>query len=74
MSALKVTQIGNSVGLILTKEVLAALKVGKGDAVYWTETPDGIRLSPYDQAFEAQMEAAREVMKRRRSVLRELAK
>lgn len=74
MIALKLTQIGNSVGVILPKEVLARLKVEKGDTLYVTDSPDGVRLTPHDPEFEAQMEAAREIMKRRRAVLRELAK
>lgn len=74
MHALKVTQIGNSVGVILPKELLARLKVEKGDTLYVTETPDGVALHPYDPVFEEQMKAARAVMKKRRAVLRELAK
>ncbi len=74
MSALKLTQIGNSVGVILPKEVLARLKLEKGDTVYLTENPDGVTLSPNDPTFEAQVEAARGIMKKRRAVLRELAK
>jgi putative addiction module antidote len=74
MHALKLTQIGNSVGVILPKELLAKLKLEKGDTLYVTDSPDGVRLTPHDPAFEAQMEAAREIMKRRRAVLRELAK
>ncbi len=75
MSALKLTQIGNSVGVILPKEVLAKLNVGKGDTVYLTEAAmGGFNLSPYDDEFEHQMEAARAIMKKRRNVLRELAK
>ena len=72
--ALKVTQIGNSVGVILPKEVLARLKVGKGDSLFVTEVPDGVALRPYDEQFEQQMALAREIMKKRRAVLRELAK
>jgi putative addiction module antidote len=74
MTTLKVTQIGNSLGLILPKELLARLKLEKGDAVFITDTPDGIAMTPYDEAFETQMMAARVIMKRRRHVLRELAK
>lgn len=74
MHALKLTQIGNSVGVILPKELLAKLKLEKGDILYVTDSPDGVRLTPHDPAFESQMEAAREIMKRRRAVLRELAK
>jgi putative addiction module antidote len=74
MHALKLTQIGNSVGVILPKEVLAKLKVEKGDTVYVTESPDGLRITPHDPAFENQMTIARELMKEYRSVLHELAK
>ena len=73
-TALKITQIGNSVGVILPKEVLARLKVGKGDSLFVTEVPDGVALRPYDEQFEQQMALAREIMKKRRAVLRELAK
>jgi putative addiction module antidote len=74
MTALKLTQIGNSVGVILPKEMLARLKLEKGDTVYVTESAGGVSLTPYNQEFETQMEEARRVMKKRRSVLRELAK
>ena len=62
------------VGVILPKEILARLKLEKGDTVFVTDAADGIKLSPYNAEFEAQMTAARDVMKRRRHVLRELAK
>jgi len=74
MYTLKITAIGNSLGVVLPKEALARLKVSRGDALYVTETPDGFRLTPYDPAFEEQMTAARRVMKKRRAALRELAK
>ena len=71
---LKVRRIGNSLGVVLPKELLARLHVEKGDTVYATESPDGVRLTPFDPAFEQQMEAARKIMKARRNVLHELAK
>ena len=74
MTALKLTQIGNSVGVILPKEVLAKLKLEKGDTVFVTDAPNGVNLSPYSPDFETQMTLARGVMKKRRAVLRELAK
>jgi len=74
MSALKVTQIGNSLGVILPKEVLARLKVEKGDVLYLSEAVNGVLISPYNPEFEQQMDAARSIMKKRRAVLRELAK
>lgn len=74
MFTLKLTQIGNSVGVILPKEMLARLRVEKGDIVYATEAPDGYRITPHNAEFETQMKVAREIMKERRAVLRELAK
>ncbi len=74
MIELKLTSIGNSVGVVLPKETLARLKVNKGDTVYLTDSPDGYRLTPYNPEFEAQMTTARKIMKKRRAVLRELAK
>ncbi len=74
MHALKLTQIGNSIGVILPKELLARLKLEKGDVLHVTETPDGVRLTPHDPTFEVQMKAARAVMRKRRNVLHELAK
>ena len=74
MFSLKLTKIGNSLGLILPKEVLARLKLAKGDQIFITEAPEGYRITPHNPAFEAQMKAARKIMKRRRAVLRELAK
>jgi len=74
MTALKLTQIGNSVGVILPKEVLARLKLEKGDVVFVTDAPDGVLMTPYSAEFEVQMGEARRIMKKRRAVLRELAK
>lgn len=73
-TALKVTQIGNSVGVILPREVLARLKVGKGDSLFLTDLPGGVALRPYDDEFAEQMAVAREIMKEYRDVLHELAK
>jgi putative addiction module antidote len=74
MLKFKVAQIGNSLCLMLPKEAANKLKVVKGDEMFAIETEDGYRISPYDPAFERQMEAARKIMKKRRNVLRELAK
>jgi putative addiction module antidote len=74
MVKLKLTTVGSSTGVVLPKEVLARLKVGKGDTVFLTDAPDGYRITPYDPDFERQMELARRVMRERRNVLRQLAK
>jgi putative addiction module antidote len=75
MLSFKVTTVGTSAGLILTKEAIARLKVKKGDTVYLTEAPDGgYRLTPYDPDFARQMELAETVMHDDREILRALAK
>ena len=74
MHTLKLTQIGNSVGAIFPKELLARLRLEKGDEFYVTDTPEGLRITPHNPEFEAQMRVARDIMKERRAVLRELAK
>lgn len=70
---IKIIPIGNSNGVILPKETLARLNLHKGDTLYLTEGPQGIRLVPFDEEFAAQMEAAREVMRENRDVLQRLA-
>ena len=50
------------------------MKVVTGDIIYLTETPEGYTLTPYDSDFATQMDAARNIMKRRRGALHELAK
>ena len=74
MTALKLTQIGNSVGVILPKEVLARLKVGKGDKVFLSEVGDGVMLTPYDPALEEQVRLGREFMHEFRDTFHQLAK
>ncbi len=70
---LKVTQIGNSVGIVLPKEVLAKLRVSKGDTLTVTETPDGVNLSPFDEIRQKQIDVAEQVMRRNRNMLRKLS-
>jgi putative addiction module antidote len=70
----RVTTVGSSAGVVLPKEVLAKLRVQKGDTLYVSETPDGIELSPYDPDFDKELETARVVMRRHRNALRKLAK
>ena len=74
MSALKLTQIGNSVGVILPKEVLARLKVEKGDTLFLTEAANGVTLTPYDPSLEAQLKLGREFMRKYRDTFHQLAK
>lgn len=71
---LKITTIGNSAGVILPKELLARLRVGKGDELYALETPDGIKLTAFDPTLAAQMEVAEQIMREDRNVLHKLAR
>jgi putative addiction module antidote len=70
---LKITTIGNSAGVILPRELLARLRLGKGDELFAIETPDGVRLTTYDPTLAEQMEVAEQVMREDRQVLRKLA-
>ncbi len=74
MSALKLTQIGNSVGVILPKEVLARLKLQKGDTVFLTEAANGVTLTPYDPSLDEQLKLGREFMHEYRDTFHQLAK
>lgn len=74
MTTLRLTTIGNSTGVVLPKELLAKLRVEKGDSLYVVETPEGIQLTPYDPDFAKQMDIAEEIMHEDRDVLRRLAK
>ena len=74
MVALKVRKVGNSLGFSAPQEVWTTLRATEGDTVFFTASPDGFRLTPYDPEFERQMTVAREIMKEDRDLLRELAK
>jgi putative addiction module antidote len=75
MLTFKITTVGASAGLILTKEAMSRLKVQKGDTLFLTEAPGGgYRLTPYNPDFEHQMKLAEEIMHDDREILRALAK
>ena len=74
MLAVKVTTVGNSMGILLPKEVRNQLKVEKGDTLYLVETKEGYTLTPYQENFESQILAAEKVLKKYRNALHELAK
>lgn len=72
-TTVKVTTVGNSVGIVLPKEILARLNIQKGDTLYVTDTPDGVQLTPYNAEFDATMKVAQDIMRRYRDTLRKLA-
>ncbi len=70
----KVRKIGNSLGIVLSKELLDRLNVREGDDLLWAVTPDGVRLTPHDPDFEAVVHSNRNYMDRHRNALEDLAK
>lgn len=72
-AAVKVTTVGNSVGIVLPKDMLTRLNIQKGDTLYVTETPDGVQLTPYRADFDQTMKVAQDVMRRYRDTLKKLA-
>lgn len=70
---LKLTAIGNSTGVVLPRDLLEKLRVGRGDELMVLETPDGIKLTPYDPEFAQKMEVAEKIMREDRDLLRKLA-
>lgn len=74
MLSLKITKVGSSSGLVLTKEALAHLKAQQGDILYLTEAPGGgYRITPYNPDFERQLQLAESIMHDDRDILRALA-
>lgn len=72
-AVLKINAIGNSLGVVLPKELLTKLRVERGDSLYVTETPNGVELTPYRPDFARQMDLAEGIMGENRDVLRKLA-
>jgi putative addiction module antidote len=70
---LKVRKIGNSLGVVLPKDVLAKLRVGEGDELSVSETPEGVVLKAEDQDTAELMKLAEDIMRKRRRVLKALA-
>ncbi|MEP7155435.1 MAG: AbrB/MazE/SpoVT family DNA-binding domain-containing protein [Betaproteobacteria bacterium] len=74
MSRLKIVQIGDDCGVILPREWLTRLKPGTGDTLNVSVIPNGISLAPIDPDIDDQIVAARTIMKKRHTVLREIGK
>ena len=74
MTSLKLTRVGTSTGMIIPKEMLARMKVEKGDTLFAIETKEGYLITPYDPAIADQLDAGREFMKEYRETFKALAK
>ena len=75
MVELKVRKFGNSLGVVLPKDVINRLRTKDGQPLFLIEAPDGgYRLTPYDPAFEEKMAKAEDIIDRYRNTLHVLAK
>ena len=72
MHKLKLIEVGDSIGVVFPKELLAQMGLNIGDAVYVTESPDGMDITTHNPEFEAQVRIGQEIPKERRAVLRAL--
>jgi putative addiction module antidote len=70
---LKVRKIGNSLGVVLPKDVLAKLRVSEGDELSVSETPEGVMLRAADEDTAELLKLAEDIMAKRRRVLKALA-
>ena len=74
MLKVTITQMGDSMGIVLPKEALHKLKANKGDILYLIEGPEGLTITPCQDEFESQMKTAETVLKKYRNALHALAK
>jgi putative addiction module antidote len=71
----KVRRIGNSLGIVLPKEAVQAMRVKEGATLYLTEAPESaLRVTPERPGFEEMMDIAEQGMEKYRNALRQLAK
>jgi putative addiction module antidote len=75
MMELKLRKIGNSLGVVLAKEVVHRLRAGEGDRLFLMESPGGTyQITPFDPSFEKKLKKAEEIIGRYRNTLHVLAK
>ena len=73
VTSVKITTVGNSLGIVLPREVLQRLRLDKGDQLWLVETRDGVELLVHDPDLLAQMEALDRATRADRTVVRGLA-
>lgn len=74
MASLKLRSVGNSVGVVFPKELLAKYNLAEGDSLQVVETTEGVLLTPVPPDVEEQLRLGRELMKTYRETLAALAK
>lgn len=72
--SLELVPVGDAVGVVLPAELLEQLGLTVGDHVQFASTAAGFAVEPDREGLAAQIGAARDVMRRRRAALAELAK
>lgn len=70
----KLVPVGNSTGVIIPRDILAASGMAQGEEVTITASAGRLEIESKSDDFDRQMQIARDVMKRRFKALRELAK
>ena len=73
MQTVKVTTIGDSIGIVFPPEVTQRLRVVDGDELQFSETANGVELIARAEDFLRQMTIVEEIMEKRKDVLRKLA-
>lgn len=71
---LKIRQIGNSLGIVLPKDLLTELHLEKDDEISVTRTAKGIEISPYDADVDEALEWIEKGARKYRNTLRALSK
>ena len=71
---LRIRKVGNSLGVVLPREVLAHLNLREGDTMTLTEAQDGVRLTASNPQFAKSMTVFESLNRRYRNALRELAR
>jgi putative addiction module antidote len=72
---IQIKKIGNSLGLILSKDILSRLKLKEGDKLHIVEqTERGLKLSPYNPNHAKAMEIARRSFRTYADTYKALAK
>ncbi len=72
-TTVKLTQIGDSVGVIVPREILESWHLAEGDTVVLSKAEAGVALSPQEEKIQRQMRVAERVMRENRNLLRRLA-
>lgn len=73
--SVKLVKMGNSVGMLLPKDVLARMRVAVGDEVFLTEAPgDAFTVGARDPDFINAMTVAEAIMREDRDILAVLAR